>query len=75
MSADKYIDAIEMNYSHEQMNPLNCILGNSKIVLKRFMQITKQLDSTDKVEYNEETIKILNSINFAGQIMWYYNLN
>ena len=27
-----------MNYSHEQMNPLNCIIGNSRIVLKRFIE-------------------------------------
>ena len=31
----KYLDAIEANYSHEQMTPLNCIIGNSKIVKNR----------------------------------------
>ena len=38
----KYLDAIEANYSHEQMTPLNCIIGNSKIVLKR---LNNQLDN------------------------------
>ena len=30
-----YQDAIETNYSHEQMTPLNCILTNSKLVLEK----------------------------------------
>ena len=32
LSDEMYQDAIEANYSHEQMTPLNCILGNSKLV-------------------------------------------
>ncbi len=31
-----YLDAIEANYSHEQMTPLNGILANSKIVYKNY---------------------------------------
>lgn len=29
LSDEMYQDAIEANYSHEQMTPLNCILGNT----------------------------------------------
>ena len=36
MSDKIYQDAIEANFSHEQMNPLNSILANSNIVYKRF---------------------------------------
>ena len=36
-----YLDAIESNYSHEQMTPLNSILANSKIVYKRFVDSMK----------------------------------
>ena len=31
-----YLDAIEANYSHESMTPLNSIIANSRIVAKRF---------------------------------------
>jgi len=30
-----YLDAIEANYSHESMTPLNSIIANSRIVMKR----------------------------------------
>jgi len=36
-----YLDAIEANYSHEQMTPLNSILSNSKIIYKRISEIMK----------------------------------
>ena len=36
LSDKMYLDAIEANYSHEQMTPLNGILANSKIVYKNF---------------------------------------
>jgi hypothetical protein len=31
----KYQDAMEANYSHEQMTPLNCILNNAKMLLSK----------------------------------------
>jgi hypothetical protein len=40
-----YLDAIEANYSHEQMTPLNSILSNSKIIYKRFSEIMKFQES------------------------------
>jgi hypothetical protein len=35
ITSTKFMDAIEANYSHEQMTPLNCIIGNSRIAGKR----------------------------------------
>lgn len=39
LSDEMYQDAIEQNYSHEQMTPLNIILANSKIAVKRFIEV------------------------------------
>ncbi len=36
LSDKMYLDAIETNYSHEQMTPLNGILANSKIVYQKY---------------------------------------
>ena len=36
LSDQIYQDAIERNYSHEQMTPLNCILNSSKFVSTQF---------------------------------------
>jgi len=35
-----YLEAIELNYSHEQMTPLNSIIANSNIAFKRFVEIS-----------------------------------
>ena len=43
LSDDMYQDAIESNYSHEQMTPLNSILAQSKIVSKRYSEGLKLL--------------------------------
>ena len=39
-----YQDAIETNYSHEQMTPLNCILNNSKVILAKIKECAKPKD-------------------------------
>lgn len=39
-----YQNAIETNFSHEQMGPLNSILNISKIIMK----LTRQLNSSDR---------------------------
>ena len=87
MSNQKYMDAIEMNYSHEQMNPLNCILGNSKIIYKRLLEMNREFVSLvdtckpkggnyqNIIDKHDETVGILNSITHAGQIMWFFNQN
>ena len=39
LSDDMYQDAIEQNYSHEQMTPLNLILANSRVLVSRFREL------------------------------------
>ena len=86
LSDKMYQDAIESNYSHEQMTPLNCILANSKIVLKRFRENFELLEEYYKVIQDpegakkmkirgDETLKILRAIEQSGQAMWFYNQN
>jgi hypothetical protein len=53
------------------MTPLNSILGNSKIVIKRIEDLFKH----ELTVQNLETMGLLNSIKFSGKIMWYYNKN
>ena len=36
-----YLEAIEANYSHEQMNPLNCILQSSKMIRQRLEKLIR----------------------------------
>lgn len=36
-----YQDAVEANYSHEQMTPLNAIICSSKIVRMRFRELNQ----------------------------------
>ena len=44
-----YLNAIEANYSHEQMTPLNCIMGNTKIVIRRIEdEISNQTITIEK---------------------------
>lgn len=51
-----YQDAIEANYSHEQMTPLNSILGNSKLIRTRFIELHQLLqqhaDFIDPIKFN-----------------------
>ena len=75
-----YQEAIEANYSHEQMTPLNCIIGNSKIIQSRFIElhhyIKKALpNDQNTLSKNEETFKMLLAIQQSGVSMWFYNQN
>jgi len=40
-----YLDAIEANYSHESMTPLNSIIANTKIVQKRLKALIQGQDN------------------------------
>ena len=46
---DNYQEAIEANYSHEQMTPLNCIIGSSNIALMQFREKFEELQMVPKV--------------------------
>jgi hypothetical protein len=66
------------------MTPLNIILANSRIAVKRFIEVQKYLDEYFEMiqnpslkkkvgDKNTETIKIIQAIEQSGQGMWYYN--
>ena len=68
------------------MTPLNIILANSRIAVKRFIEIQKFLEDYFEIkqnpslkkeflEKNTETINIIRAIEQSGQGMWYYNQN
>ena len=80
MCDKKYKDAIEANFSHEQMTPLNGILACSKIVLKRVVNMTAQLNRMNNANdasrrQQEELFGIIKSIHQAGQSLWFFNQN
>lgn len=45
-----YLDAIEANYSHESMTPLNSIIANTKIVQKRLKALILGQDTNTQQE-------------------------
>jgi hypothetical protein len=61
------------------MTPLNSILGNSGILLKRFYEMQNKLIEYDQAWINnlknEETLKLLKAVHQSGQAMSYYNQN
>lgn len=63
-----YQDAIEANFSHEQMTPLNSILSNSKIVYHTLFKLMEE----DKFE-DEDSLRLLRVVRQSGMIMWYFN--
>ena len=69
-----YHDAIEANFSHEQMNPLNCILINSNIIQKRFLALTSNPASSDP-KTNEDTLRMMLAIEQCSKGLWYFNQN
>ena len=63
---------------------MNIILANSRIAVKRFIEVQKYLDEYFEMiqnpslkkevgDKNTETIKIIQAIEQSGQGMWYYN--
>ena len=86
ISDEMYQEAIEANYSHEQMTPLNSILGNSSVVKEMLRLQIKQLLKMDSelrpgshiakvVDGLQSNVKLLKAIRQSGNIMWMYNLN
>jgi len=75
-----YQDSIEAIFSHEQMTPLNCIIGNSKLVMGRFIELNElfkkmQPDNKAVLERNKETFMLMQAIEQSGVAMWFYNQN
>ena len=73
-----YQDAIEKNYSHEQMTPLNCINQSSKLVSKSFQMLISKFGNKTNKEFerqNRETFSFIQAIKDSGKLMWFYNQN
>ena len=67
-----YQNAIEANFSHEQMNPLNNILQNSVTALAIISKMTKtQTDSTQM----DDALKFMKAITLSGKALWYFTQN
>ena len=76
LSDEMYQEAIESNYSHEQMTPLNSILGCSTIVLESFQE--QHLESSSLLSLTKlirENSKMLRCIHQSGSAMYLYNMN
>ena len=63
-----YQEAIEANYSHEQMTPLNSILGNTEIILDDFKKLVAGSDGVSKKMSDGVLMKIVESIRFLQAI-------
>ena len=55
-----YQDAIEANFSHEQMNPLNTILNNSKLVINLLKQLT--FDNPNAVKKQADILELTKQV-------------
>ena len=53
-----YLEAIELNFSHEQMTPLNGIIANSKIAYKRIIELSNDHSSLLKKQLPLDKIQI-----------------
>ena len=63
ISDDMYQEAIEANYSHEQMTPLNSILGNSNLVKDQVSScITNMIKETAKLQNPGELPKLIKNL-------------
>ena len=71
-SDELYQDAIEANFSHEQMNPLNNILQNASTV---HAIMNRQLAENPGSKDALNSMKLVKAIGQSGQIMWYFNQN
>ena len=77
----KYQDAMEANYSHEQMTPLNCILNNAKMLLVKLQKTMKKGEKKSSQHYKElmefqvACLEMNKQIMFSAQILQFYNTN
>lgn len=77
----RYQDAMEANYSHEQMTPLNCILGNGKILLAQIQKLMSKGSRRSAVHYKElqdfqkQNFDLNKQIMYSAQILQFYNMN
>ena len=72
LSDDIYQDAIEANFSHEQMNPLNNIIQNAHTVHNTVADLFGT-DSTD--ERLKIVLKLVKAINDSSTVMLLFSKN
>ena len=71
-----YQEAIEANYSHEQMTPLNSILGCSHVLLESFQMSNEQQPTTEKLQkLVKDSMRMLRCVHQSGSGMYLYNMN
>ena len=83
LSHHLYQDAVETNYSHEQMTPLNCILNNSKVILAKIKENTKpKVDKKNKKQhyidlykFNHKNNELTQQILDSAKLLYFYNSN
>lgn len=77
----QYQDAMEANYSHENMTPINCILSNAKVLIKKNQNNMKKGDKKSTQHYKElllfqrESFELHKQIMYSTQILYFYNAN
>ena len=67
-----YQNAIEANFSHEQMNPLNNIMQNSATVSGIISKIAKTQANNSKMD---DALKFMKAITHSGKALWYFTQN
>ena len=72
-----YQTAIEANFSHEQMNPLNNILANSDLVHNRLYKLMQlcELSRIDMPFNQKETLKLSKAVKQSATCLWYFTQN
>jgi hypothetical protein len=79
-----YQDAIEQNFSHEQMTPLNSIVNSSKLCTEKVdkmykyleqMKLTLQTSKTyqELISEKDVTNKLMVAVRQSGIMLLYYN--
>lgn len=77
-----YQDAIEANYSHEQMTPLNCIMNTTNILIQKMKQQSRSLAVSRASETSvitekdgRQKLELMTLVAKSAKIMWFYNMN
>ena len=75
------MDAMESNFSHEQMTPLNSILSNSKILFEKLEKImvkgtaNSSTHYRDLLKFQRVNMDLNKQIMYSAQILQFYNTN
>ena len=70
-----YQDAIEANYSHEQMNPLNNIVQNSSTVHRMISKLLEESKINENQQQMLTSLKLVQAVSHSAVLLWYFNQN